>query len=240
MVGRFEISSLLVAAAVLTTAPGCVTTGTYDEAVAQRDALASDKEKLAREVADLESQVGQLESSRRELKQSLESRSEEIAKLKGTYDALVRDLKTELSEGKVQIEQLRDGLRVNVAEDILFPSGSAKLDPHGREVLAKVGNELAKTPHRIEVLGHTDDVPISSRLKSRFPTNWELGAARAASVVRVFQEEGIDGGRLYAVSRGPFDPVTPNDSDENRARNRRIEIRLIPKVGDVAAPASRP
>lgn len=225
----------MAAAAALAVLPGCVTSGTYDEAVARRDALAAEKAKLEREVSDLQSQVSGLQSSQQELKASLENRSEQINKMKGTYDALVEDLKTELSQGKVQIEQLRDGLRVNVAEEILFPSGSAQLDPHGREVLTKVGNELEKTPHRIEVLGHTDDVPISSRLKSRYPTNWELGAARSASVVRVFQEEGIDGGRLYAVSRGPFDPVTPNDSPENRALNRRIEIRLIPAQGEAAA-----
>jgi chemotaxis protein MotB len=127
-------------------------------------------------------------------------------------------------------------LRLNVSQDVLFASGSAKLDRIGREVLVKVAKRLKELGDFIEVRGHTDDQPMSSALARRFPSNWELAAARAASVVRLLEEHGVPGDRLAAVSLGQNDPMVPNDSAENRARNRRIEIRLEP----VARPDSNP
>ncbi|HSH70991.1 MAG TPA: OmpA family protein, partial [Deferrisomatales bacterium] len=79
------------------------------------------------------------------------------------------------------------------------------------------------------VEGHTDDVPIRGVLAQRFPTNWELSAARALSVVRFLQEVGgVDPARLAAAGYGEYRPAVPNDSAENRARNRRIELKLVP------------
>lgn len=217
--GRF-----LVLAALLAATAGCVSSGKYDQMVAERDALRA--------------KVDELETANRDLGSELEARSDEIAAMKGTYDSLVRDLKGELESGQVQIEQLREGIRVSVAEEILFPSGSAELNDRGREVLGKVAADLEQTTHLVAVLGHTDNVQISSRLKPRYPTNWELGAARAARVVRLFQEQGLDGARLEAISRGPFAPIATNDTEEGRAKNRRIEIRLMPLPRSPAASAS--
>ena len=149
-----------------------------------------------------------------------------------------RNLRAAVGEQRLQNEQLREGIRVNVAEEILFPSGSAELNDRGREVLGKVAADLKDATHVVEVLGHTDNVQISSRLKSLYPTNWELGGARAARVVRLFQEQGVDGGRLEAVSRGPFAPIVANDTEEGRAKNRRIEIRLMPAPRSLTASTS--
>jgi chemotaxis protein MotB len=140
----------------------------------------------------------------------------------------VSDLEAEVASGHVQIEQLRDGIRVNVSDEILFPSGSAEFDDHGREVLKKVAAQIANSPHQVEVEGHTDDVAIVGVLAQRYPTNWELAGARAAQVVRLFQDEGIDGSRMRAISNAEFDPTAANDSPEGRQQNRRIGIRLIP------------
>jgi chemotaxis protein MotB len=120
---------------------------------------------------------------------------------------------------------------------VLFASGSAELDGKGRDVLVKVATQLKKLEDTIQVRGHTDDRPIGGALAQRYPTNWELAAARAARVVRLLEERGVSSKRLAAVSLGPNDPVAPNDSAANRARNRRIEILLIPKarVGAAAA-----
>jgi chemotaxis protein MotB len=84
------------------------------------------------------------------------------------------------------------------------------------------------------VQGHTDNVPIHSE---RYPTNWELAGARASRVVRLLEENGVDPGRLWAVSHGEYAPVAPNDSNAGRAKNRRIEITLKPVAGVAAAAA---
>ena len=78
------------------------------------------------------------------------------------------------------------------------------------------------------MVGHTDNVQISTRLKERYPTNWELAGARAASVVRLFQGAGIPVQQLVAVSRGEGQPIASNDTPEGRKENRRIEVRLRP------------
>ena len=212
---------LLAAAALLVGPLGCVTRGKYGDMEAERNAL-------TKRVSELQKEHDSLEELHADLSTQLESRSAEINKMKGTYDALVKDLEAEVASGHVQIEQLREGIRVNMAEEILFPSGSAELNEQGRGVLGKVAADLKDAAHLIAVLGHTDDVPISSRLKSRYPSNWELGGARATRVVRLFQEKGVDGVRLEAVSRGPFAPIAANQTAEGRSKNRRIEIRLMP------------
>ncbi|MEE8508423.1 MAG: OmpA family protein, partial [Myxococcota bacterium] len=113
-------------------------------------------------------------------------------------------------------------------EEILFPSGSASLNSSGTAVLRKVGRRLLELPHTIAVEGHTDDVPVARR----FPSNWELAAARASSVVRLLIDLGVEPERLKAVSRAEFAPIASNDSAEGRAKNRRIEIQLDAPVDD--------
>lgn len=202
-------------------AVSCVSKGTYRATVEERDALA---EKSAR----IEAQLQEIESAKDELASKLSERDREVAELRGTYDGLVSDLEAELASGHVQIEQLRDGIRVNVSDDILFPPGSAEVDDQGREVLKKVAAQIANSPHEVEVEGHTDDVAIVGALAERYPTNWELAGARAAQVVRLFQDEGIEGSRMRAISNAEYDPAAANDSPEGRQQNRRIGIRLIP------------
>ncbi len=208
-------------AVLLSGALACVTRGSYDTLAQQRDVLAA-------QTVSLEERLGSLESTNEGLEVRLSERDRAASEMRRTYDALVADLESELSSGHVEIEQLRNGIRLNVSDEILFPSGSARLDERGRELLEKVATQVVGTPHRVEVEGHTDDVPITGALTSRFATNWELAAARAARVVRLFEEGGISGSRMRAVSRSAFDPVTTNDSPEGRQRNRRIEIRLLP------------
>jgi chemotaxis protein MotB len=158
----------------------------------------------------------------------LETQTQRVSEMRGAYEGLVSDLESQVASGQIEIAQLREGLRVNVSQDVLFPSGSATLNTEGREVLLSVAKNLAELPYRIEVEGHSDNVKISGALVKRYPSNWELAGARAASVVRLFLESGIDGERLSAVSRGMYHPVAPNDSAEGRSLNRRIEIRLLP------------
>ena len=118
-----------------------------------------------------------------------------------------------------------DGLVIRLLTDkLLFGSGSATVQPEGRGLLAQVGTLLrAENQHVIRVRGFTDPVPIHT---AAFPSNWELSAGRAASVVRAFAEAGVAPERLEAAGRAALDPLTSNATALGRARNRRVEVVL--------------
>jgi len=194
----------------------------------ERAQLAQEKNALEAERTDLQAKLAELKQQEESLGSKLEDREAESKKQKAIYDGLVSDLKKEVQSGQVQVQQLRDGLRVNVAQDILFDSGSAELDKNGQVVLTKVATQLKKSPNQILVIGHTDNKPVSVALAKQYPSNWELGGARASSVVRLFSQSGLPDKRMLAVSMADVKPVASNASVEGRAKNRRIEIRLRP------------
>jgi len=205
---------------------------------AERVGLIEEMETLRQAHDSLDADVRKLRQTERELSENLSKREEELAsrtqevdKLKSTYEGLVQDLESEVAAGQIAIQQLRDGLRLDLQEDVLFASGSADVNARGQSVLGKVADRVKAVPHRIEVGGHTDDVPIHT---ARFASNWELASARATGVVRILAKRGIDPSRLSAVSFAEFAPVAGNDSPQGRARNRRIEITLKP-VGEADA-----
>ena len=200
---------------------------------------------LRAQVADLTIIRDQLQRSGAELAQQVAEKEKELADLRSTQDALVSQLETEIADKTVQVERIRDQLRVDLVDEVLFDSGEATLKPAGVAVLAKIGGVLAKAAdRRIEVQGHTDNVAISGALAKRFPTNWELSAARATNVVRFLQDEAkVDPLRLSAAGYAEFRPKGPNDSDAGRRQNRRIEILLVPippapPAAEAAVPAA--
>lgn len=142
------------------------------------------------------------------------------------YDGLVSDLRNELAANEIKIEEMKDGIKLNLSEKILFPSGSAKLNTTGEDVIKRVSERVRESAFKLEVAGYTDNLPIKINLTRIFPTNWELAAARAISVIKVLESTNIDRARLMAVSFGENHPVAPNDTVEGRALNRRIEIKL--------------
>jgi chemotaxis protein MotB len=202
--------------------------GEVDGATRDRDALAQEKASLSQEKSALSEKLTQVQTQEETLGSKLREREEESKKLQATYDGLVTNLKKEVQAGQVEVKQVRDGLRVNVAQDILFDSGSAALDKSGTNVLGRVATELKKSSHQILVIGHTDDKPIRPSLAKQYPSNWELAGARAASVVRLFARSGLPSRRMLAVSVADSQPVASNKTEEGRAKNRRIEIRLRP------------
>jgi chemotaxis protein MotB len=220
----------LCAAGLLASSVGCVTKGTYNELLAERDALSAERD-------GLNSEVAALEASSEELAASLAATKLKTAKLRNTYGELVTELESEVAAGQIEVQQLVDGIRLNVSDELLFESGSTALNERGQALMARVAGQIKDEDAIISIEGHTDNVGISSALKSRFPTNWELAAGRAASVVRLLSEKGVDPTRMRAVSRGPFKPVASNETAAGRAKNRRTEILLRP-VPD-SAPASR-
>ncbi len=190
-------------------------------------------------VADLRARLSVLEEEKRRVEQEKREKLQEIA---GTYEGLLEGLKKEVEAGRITIQQLKGKLSVNVLDEILFDSGSAVIKPEGREVLQRVGEILKEqTDKGIVIEGHTDNVPISGKLAEVYPTNWELSTARATSVVRFLQDVvGIPPERLSAVGYGPYRPVASNDTPEGRARNRRIEIKLVPLETPLFQPAPPP
>ena len=214
--------------------------------------LVDEREGLLENRDSLQTSLVSTQQKEAELASTLQSREEELAvtaaalvaqsqkvdQLQGTYEGLVADLQEEVSQGQILISQLGEGLRVNVSQDILFPSGSARLSAEGQKVLSRVAKRLRDLDYAVAVEGHSDNVPIRGPLTKRYPTNWELAGARAASVVRLFEKQGVAGARLTAVSHGETLPVADNGSPEGRARNRRIDIRLRPQDEEPVAPVS--
>ena len=115
------------------------------------------------------------------------------------------------------------GVRISLAAESFFSAGSMKLKPQSLDSLNKVAEILKRTDKKIIIEGHTDNTPVSD--SSLYESNWELASLRATTVVRYFNKiHGIDGKRMAAVSYGDQKPIAPNDTDENRSKNRRIEI----------------
>ena len=146
------------------------------------------------------------------------------------YEKLVNNLASEVDRKEITIKQMQSGVTLHLPEGVLFDSGSAQVKKTGAKVLNKVAKELQDVPYQTIVGGFTDNVPISKKLAQQFPSNWDLAAARATSVVRLLEDKGVPKGRLVAVSLGENQPVASNDTAEGRAQNRRIEIRLRPVV----------
>jgi chemotaxis protein MotB len=174
-------------------------------------------------------------SQNQDMKKALAERETKVSSAsqdKTTQEALVASLKEQVQKQEVTIKEIREGLSVTLVDRILFDSGKATLKPGGEKVLGKIGETLKNIQDkRIRVVGHTDNVQIGQDLRNKFPTNWELSAARAATVVRYFQEKsGLKPEDLEAVGRSFFQPVASNDAKEGRDQNRRVEIIIAPKL----------
>ena len=127
-------------------------------------------------------------------------------------------------------------LEIEINTDILFPSGSGAFSTAAEPVLDKLAEVLKPFPNPIRVEGHTDDRPIHT---GPFPSNWELSAARAASVVHQFTKQGIDPLRLEIVGFGEFHPRQPNDSSEGRNANRRVAVLVLEAVSPADTTTAR-
>ena len=134
--------------------------------------------------------------------------------------------------------QLGDGfVEISIRSDVLFASGAAKLAPEALPAIRMLGAALQAFPNSIRVEGHTDNVPVTGAL---FPINWELSAARAASVVHLLIESGVDPRRLSVAAFGEFRPVLPNTTADGRNANRRVVLTIVGSEPAAAAPATAP
>lgn len=143
--------------------------------------------------------------------------------------AIEASLRSEINADQVEIEQLKNGIRVRMSDGLLYREGGIELTPAGRAALDKVAPQLSSGGMEIDVVGNTDNVPIGAGLADRYATNWELAGARADVVVRHLQAQNVDPGSMRAISAGQYHPVASNDTPQGRAQNRRTEILLRPR-----------
>jgi chemotaxis protein MotB len=157
------------------------------------------------------------------------SSADDLASLADSVESSIAAL---IDRGVVVVRRHQRWIEVEIRADILFPSGTAALTTSALEPLHELAQTLAGFRNPLHIEGHTDDVPIST---PEFPSNWELSAARAARVARLFIETGIDAHRLSISGLGEFRPIASNDTEEGRNRNRRVRL-IVLDDGSAAIP----
>lgn len=137
----------------------------------------------------------------------------------------------------IETELTERGLVVHIMDQALFNEGSAKLQPKAMDILDQISETIKSLPNHIRVEGHTDDRPINTDV---YPSNWELSSARATEVVRYFtNDHAIAPNRISALGYGEYRPVAPNNSIENRSRNRRVDIVILTMELTMKEPTSQ-
>lgn len=251
MMRQIALTAMMVSVVALT---GCVSSGTYkikeQEANNLNQELSDLKQKygqLQSDHATLETEfknkndlLGQAMSQQqaidkqnahlRDTISNLQRDKDAEAQKSQTYASLVDKMKNEISQGQVTISELQGKLTLNMLDAVLFDSGQAQIKADGLAVLQKVVEILKSAQDKnIRIEGHTDNAAIKTTLAKKYPTNWELSAARALNVTKYLQQQGIDPSLLSSVAYGEYKPVASNDTPEGKAKNRRIEIVLVPK-----------
>ena len=231
-------------------------------------------EKCQAELGQTQNQLGAAHAHEEELRKQREERDDEIARLHADaaklatnlqatehemealrrahaqaeqrnelYRTLVARLRDAIGAGTLAVEVRKGKMLVKLGDAILFDPGQAILKPDGQRALRQVAQALKESPDRdFLVAGHTDNKPIKS---SPFMSNWDLSTARAVTVVRFLQGEGVDPRHLAAAGYSEFDAVADNDTPESRAQNRRIEVVVMPRIDelpqiDISEPQAAP
>lgn len=223
---------------------GCVAQAEYDSALSDLDAarkahstieqqLANCRTELADAQADFDAELAeQLAASEAELAE-LRRQREAAEKRLAAFKALNDKLAELIAAGELEV-YMRNGLPViALPSEVLFDSGKSELSKKGEASMKKVGEALAgMDQQRIQVAGHTDNMPIGKKLT--WVDNWQLSAERALTVTRFLIAQGVAPGRLSAAGHGEHDPVASNDSAGGRKKNRRIELILLPDLSELS------
>ncbi len=153
---------------------------------------------------------------------------------------LLTDLQTKfksmIDAGHLKVTTRHGRVVLQLHNDVLFDTGEADLSADGKKTIAQLAATLRGVGgRRFQVAGHTDNAPITAATAKKYPSNWELSAERAIAVVKLLVTNGVDPGVLSAAGYGPYDPVASNGSPDGQAKNRRIEITLVPHVPSLPA-----
>ena len=192
----------------------------------QLELVSAKAAKLARAKSQLSGQLELVSAEAEGLAKAKKDREEALR----NQQKLIDSLKKEIDTGQVKIARLAGLTTVRLEDKILFGSSKATIKESGLGVLRKIGEALQQIKDKhIQVQGHTDSRPLRWELQGKYPTNWELSAARAATIVRyLIDEVGIDPARLSAAGYAFHQPLASNDTLEGQQENRRVEFALLP------------
>jgi chemotaxis protein MotB len=185
------------------------------------EALSGEKGSLSKALAETRARLEEL----RRQQAAAEARAAQFRELAARFQKLV-------DAGQLKVIMRGGRMVLELSNDVLFDSGKTDLKDVGKKTLVEIAHVLRTMPdRRFQVAGHTDNVKIQT---PRFPSNWELSTARAVEVVKLLVDSGMDSRNLSAAGYGEFAPLESNDLPDGRAKNRRIEIILVPNLDEVA------
>jgi len=247
--GKFNASQMALSSARYDSAQLANKVKDLQSQLAQANQQAADRQhqidSLNQQTSDLKSKANQLTTDAAS-RQALLSKSKQDlinqqARLKELQDLMDRQKKA-IAEIKKKMSDALEGFKsselsvsikngkvyVSLQENLLFPSGSAVVNPKGKLALGKLAEVLNQNPDiTVDIEGHTDSIPIHGK----YQDNWDLSLARSASIVRILTADyKVDPMRVIASGHSQYDPVQPNSSSEGRAQNRRTDIILSPKL----------
>lgn len=244
---RFALPGL--AALTLVSLAACVPKADYDSALADIGNAHKAYADLESQLAACQAAAGATPEADPELQAKLAATEAELAELRkqreaaekrlAAFNSLNDKLRSLIDAGELEVS-MRNGLPViALPSEVLFSSGKAELAKKGEKALLKVGAALAELPsQRIQVAGHTDNMPIGEKIQ--WTDNWELSSARALTVTRFLIAQGVNPTNLSAAGHGEFDPVASNDGAGGRKKNRRIELILLPDLSELTPLADAP
>ncbi len=240
-----KFTTIIAALAALFLLSGCVTKSTHEATLSELQSTQSTLETTKAELLEIQAKKrrleGQLNASQNQLDLSnkdldalraqlktLQQIEDETKRRNAIYASFVQKLKKMIDGGQLTLSIENGRLVINLPENVLFASGSAKLNKEGEIAIGEVAKALSSFANRrFQVEGHTDNMPIKS---SNGYGNWELSSDRALSVVHLLSEAGVNAKNLSAAGFGEFHPRADNATQEGRSLNRRIEIVMIPNL----------
>ncbi len=247
----------LAVAALALLLGACVPKAQYEAKSQQADSCEKDAEtakqkaaQLQQQLADDEKQIADLKAAASlapqppqgmtdEQKAELEEakRAMQEAQERATLlDDLQAKFKKMIDAGHLKVTTRHGRVVLQLKTDVLFDTGESEVKAAGKQALAEVASTLKTVPgKKFQVAGHTDNAPITAKTEKKYPTNWELSSARAIAVVKLLTQDGVDPSSLSAAGYSLYDPVSPNTSADGQAKNRRIEITLVPNVADLVS-----
>jgi chemotaxis protein MotB len=156
-----------------------------------------------------------------------------VVELLPSLQVLSKDLEEEIKSGKIQIIMEPRGLVISFRQAALFPSGTAVVLENARPPVARIAKALVEVPNPVRLEGHTDSVPIHNE---QYQSNWELSAARSIALMRLLTEYGVPVDKLSIAGYADNAPADSNDTEEGRARNRRVDVVVLNATGLRAEP----